>query len=80
MSLTFMGIAVYFFKAELKTSAGSPAESRNLNQGCAVMIFDNHDLWHFLSAAGLHQLFMFLLTLEDYNVCYFKDRRKISVF
>jgi len=80
MSLMFMVGACYFFVKELKTSAGTPAESRNLNDNCALLIFDNHDLWHFLSAAGLYQHFMFLLTLEDYNVRYLKKRKFIEVF
>ena len=74
----FMLSAVYFFAKELKTSAGTPAESRNLNDVCAILIFDNHDLWHFLSAAGLFYLFMFILTLEDYNRHI--PRYKIPVF
>ena len=80
LSLVFMCIAYYFFSAELKTSAGTAAESRNLNQECSLLIFDNHDLWHFFSAAGLSQHFMFLLTLEDYNIRYLKKREKILVF
>ena len=77
-SIMFMLSAVYFFAKELKTSAGTPAESRNLNDVCAILIFDNHDLWHFLSAAGLFYLFMFILTLEDYNRHI--PRYKIPVF
>ena len=78
LSLGFMAGAAIFFKAELKTSAGTAAESRNLNEACYVSIFDNHDLWHFLSAAGLFFLFMFILTLEDYNKA--RRREKIRVF
>jgi len=80
MSVMFMTGACYFFIKELKTSAGTPAESRNMNDGCFLMIFDNHDMWHFLSAAGLYQHFMFLLTLEDYNIRYMKQRKLITVF
>ena len=78
LSVASMLAAVYFFLKELKTSAGTPAESRNLNDYCAVGIFDNHDLWHFLSAGGLFYLFMFILTLEDYNRT--QERYKIPVF
>ena len=77
-SLLFMGGAVVFFIKELKTSAGTPAESRNLNDSCFFMIFDNHDMWHFLSAAGLFYLFMFILTIEDCNMG--QPRNKIPVF
>ena len=52
LSLLFMAGAVIFFIKELKTSAGTAAESRNLNADCFVLIFDNHDMWHFLSASG----------------------------
>ena len=72
------GGAVYFFAKELKTSAGTAAESRNLNDACFMLIFDNHDMWHFFSAAGLFFLFMFILTIEDYNKE--KPRNRIPVF
>ena len=77
-SFLFMAGAAYFFSEELKTSAGTPAESRNLNGSCFFLIFDNHDMWHFLSAAGLFSLFMFILTMEDYNLS--QPRNKIAVF
>lgn len=80
MSLVFMAGACYFFIKELKTSAGTPAESRNKNDECVLLIFDNHDMWHFLSAAGLYQHLMFVLTLEDYNIGYMKQRKHIAVF
>jgi cbb3-type cytochrome oxidase subunit 3 len=80
LSILFLGIAYYFFSAELKTSSGTAAESRNLNQECFLLIFDNHDMWHFFSAAGLSQHFMFLLTLEDNNIRYINTRNKFSVF
>merc|ERR1719500_60345 len=70
--------AVFFFLKELKTSAGTAAESRNLNDKCFMLIFDNHDMWHFFSAAGLFFLFMFILTIEDYNKE--KPRNRIPVF
>ena len=72
------GGAVVFFLKELKTSAGTAAESRNLNDKCFMLIFDNHDMWHFFSAAGLFFLFMFILTIEDYNKE--KPRNRIPVF
>ena len=77
-SLLFMGGAVVFFIKELKTSAGTPAESRNLNDSCFYLIFDNHDMWHFLSAAGLFYLFMFILTIEDCNMA--QPRNRMPVF
>ena len=78
LSMVFMLGACYFFAKELKSSSGTAAESRNLNDVCFMMIFDNHDIWHFLSAAGLFFMFMFILTIEDYNKA--KPRHLIPVF
>jgi len=77
-SMAFMLGAVYFFVKELKSGSGTPAQSRNLNDVCAVSIYDNHDLWHFLSAAGLFMGFMFILTMEDHNMAV--PRKNIPVF
>ncbi|CAB4061961.1 unnamed protein product [Lepeophtheirus salmonis] len=62
------GRLISFFVMELKDSAKSPAESREMNKPCLASFFDNHDLWHFLSAAGLFFHFMMILTLEDENL------------
>jgi len=78
VSLLFMLGALWFFKAELKSSARPPALSRNLNQKCVTKIFDNHDMWHLLSAQGLFYTFMFILTMEDNNIGVPRD--KIPVF
>ena len=63
--LTLVGVS--FFALELKSTAKTPSLSRNLNKECALMFFDNHDLWHFASALGLFLIFMAVLTLEDNN-------------
>ena len=43
-----------------------PAESRHLNKDCVLFHFyDNHDIWHFLSATSLFLSFMILLTWDD---------------
>jgi hypothetical protein len=78
LSMAFMLGAGYFFTKELKSSSGTAAESRNLNDICYMMIFDNHDMWHFFSAAGLFFLFMFILTIEDLNKE--RPRHQILVF
>jgi len=70
--------SLYFFVAQERTSALSPAESRELNQPCTIGIYDKHDLWHFLSASGLFYLFMFILTLEDGNME--TQRKLIRIF
>lgn len=78
MSVLCMLPAVYFFTTELRSQTQTPAASRNMNQPCLWLIFDNHDLWHFFSAGGLFNLFMFILTLEDNNRA--QPRNKIPVF
>ena len=59
LSVMSMLAAGYFFHDELKSSKKSPAESRDLNKPCTIMIFDNHDLWHFLSAGGEYTSFLY---------------------
>ena len=40
----------------------TPAESRELNKECTLLgFYDNHDIWHFLSAVGM--FFSFLVSL-----------------
>jgi len=67
-SVIFLASGCLFFVKELKSSARSPAASRNLNAPCAILIFDNHDLWHFFSAVGLFFMFLMVLTIEDHNM------------
>ena len=56
----------YFFTSKEKTTVKTPAESRNMNRECIVMdLFSGHDVWHFLSAAGLFFLFLLLLVIDD---------------
>lgn len=58
--------AMYFFLNKSTTWVLSPAESRHYNQECRMFHFyDNHDIWHFLSAGSLFLSFMILLTLDD---------------
>ena len=58
--------ALYFFKTIKSSSNLTPAESRNLNEECAVLdLYDNHDIWHIFSAGGLFFSYMLLLTLDD---------------
>ena len=48
------------------SSGGTPAQSRNQNKQCDILEFyDYHDIWHFLSAAGMFFCFMLLLTLDE---------------
>ena len=52
---------------------------RNMNELCQYMnFFDNHDMWHFLSATSLFLNFMMLLTIDD--DLHLKPREQIPVF
>uniref|UniRef100_A0A8C0PCI0 SID1 transmembrane family member 1 n=1 Tax=Canis lupus familiaris TaxID=9615 RepID=A0A8C0PCI0_CANLF len=54
--------ALYFFFQNLSTWEGTPAESREKNRECILLdFFDDHDVWHFLSATAL--FFSFLVSL-----------------
>ncbi|KFU86460.1 SID1 transmembrane family member 1, partial [Chaetura pelagica] len=58
--------ALYFFFQTLSSWEETPAESREKNRPCILMdFFDDHDVWHFLSAAALFFSFLVLLTLDD---------------
>ncbi|XP_066203387.1 SID1 transmembrane family member 1 isoform X2 [Saccopteryx leptura] len=58
--------ALYFFFQNLSSWEGTPAESREKNQECILLdFFDDHDIWHFLSATALFFSFLVLLTLDD---------------
>ena len=46
----------------------SPAESRELNKECALLgFYDNHDIWHFLTAFGLFFSFLVSSYHNNYN-------------
>jgi len=71
--------AMYFFMNKSTTWNLSAAKSRHYNQTCKLFHFyDNHDIWHFLSAAALFLSFMILLTIDDDLSV--KPRDKIPVF
>uniref|UniRef100_A0A8C3XLJ5 SID1 transmembrane family member 1 n=1 Tax=Chelydra serpentina TaxID=8475 RepID=A0A8C3XLJ5_CHESE len=54
--------ALYFFFQNLSSWEETPAESREKNRPCVLLgFFDDHDVWHFLSAAAL--FFSFLVTV-----------------
>nr|XP_012642980.1 SID1 transmembrane family member 1 isoform X2 [Microcebus murinus] len=60
--------ALYFFFQNLSSWEGTPAESREKNRECVLLdFFDDHDIWHFLSATAL--FFSFLVSLSC--LCYF---------
>ena len=71
--------SLYFFTSIERSSDLSPAQSRLLNRPCvALNFFDYHDLWHFLSCAGMFFTFMFLLNIDE-DVKY-KPRSRLCVF
>ncbi|XP_030059770.1 SID1 transmembrane family member 1 [Microcaecilia unicolor] len=71
--------ALYFFFQNLSSWEKTPAESREKNHECILMdFFDDHDIWHFLSAAAMFFSFLVLLTLDD--DLDFVQRDQIPVF
>ncbi|XP_046446451.1 SID1 transmembrane family member 1-like [Daphnia pulex] len=71
--------AMYFFINNAATWSKTAAESRIFNRECQVLSFyDNHDIWHFLSAGSLFFFLMTLLTLDD-DLAY-TPRDEIPVF
>ena len=57
---------LYFFQNPPNSFEGTAAQSRNYNKECNMFHFyDYHDIWHFLSAAGMFFCFMLLLTLDE---------------
>lgn len=73
-AVIFWGFALYYFINAMSSWSESPAQSRTYNDFCIVADFyDNHDLWHFLSAGGLFCSFMaskifMLLNWQNFNV------------
>ncbi|KAM9032146.1 SID1 transmembrane family member 1 isoform 4-T5 [Sarcophilus harrisii] len=53
--------ALYFFFQNLSSWEETPAESREKNRDCILLgFFDDHDVWHFLSATALFFSFLVL--------------------
>ncbi|KAM4794743.1 SID1 transmembrane family member 1 isoform 1-T1 [Rhinophrynus dorsalis] len=58
--------ALYFFFQTLSSWEQTPAESREKNRECIFLnFFDEHDIWHVLSATAMFFSFLVLLTLDD---------------
>ncbi|CAH2218828.1 SID1 transmembrane family member 1 isoform X1 [Pelobates cultripes] len=58
--------ALYFFFQTLSSWEETPAQSREKNRDCTLLnFFDDHDIWHFLSASAMFFSFLVLLTLDD---------------
>ena len=66
LAMCFWMPGLYFFSNPPNSFDGTPAQSRNFNKECDILDFyDYHDIWHFLSAAGMFFCFMLLLTLDE---------------
>ena len=61
-------VGVFFFASKQRATETTPALSRDMNGPCMYSIFDNHDVWHILSAVGIYCIYMAILTLEDCNL------------
>uniref|UniRef100_A0A8C5QL23 SID1 transmembrane family member 2 n=1 Tax=Leptobrachium leishanense TaxID=445787 RepID=A0A8C5QL23_9ANUR len=61
-STAFMwAAALYFFFQTLSSWEETPAQSREKNRDCILLkFFDDHDIWHFLSATAM--FFSFLVS------------------
>ncbi|XP_062499505.1 SID1 transmembrane family member 1-like [Corticium candelabrum] len=79
LMLTCWVPALYFFGQGLTNWATTPAKSRNGNRSCILFgFYDDHDVWHFLSAFAMFFSFMTILTVDDDIMD--QDRNGILVF
>jgi len=79
MSLVGWGIAIRFFIQGLTNWQETPAQSREGNKPCSLFDFyDDHDIWHFLSAIAMFFTFCAVMTIDDDLDK--KERSKIRVF
>lgn len=65
-AFAFWGMAMFFFIHKSISWTGTPAQSRMFNQRCVLLNFyDDHDVWHVISATAMFFSFMSLLALDD---------------
>jgi len=63
--LAVAGTAIYFYNIAVTNKFLTPEESMLLNKPCVVFgYFDDHDVWHFLSAAGVTLLLLVVYFLD----------------
>ena len=67
LAFIFIASSLHFFEIQERTTTVTAAQSRNMNQECTLMMFDAHDIWHFLSAWGILFTLLTVLTIEDNN-------------
>uniref|UniRef100_A0A8R1HSC5 Uncharacterized protein n=1 Tax=Caenorhabditis japonica TaxID=281687 RepID=A0A8R1HSC5_CAEJA len=72
-------VASWFFTHHVSDWSKTPAISRELNKPCVFLDFyDNHDLWHLLSAFAIFASFTALNIIDDDLI--FNSRNTIRVF
>ena len=65
-SVVFFALALLFFFQSVTNWQLSPSGSRNINKDCIFLDFyDNHDVWHVLSAFGLFFNFLSITMIDD---------------
>ena len=70
VNLFFTSASLYFFFKSNTNIMLTHEESEELNDSCVLFnYFDNHDLWHILSATALY-IFMNLILFIDYDIEY----------
>jgi hypothetical protein len=79
LTSVFVPLAISYFSRPAYSWEYSSALSRNINTDCTFLdFFDDHDIWHFLSAIALFSTFLVLLFFdEDLNR---EPRQSIVVF
>ncbi|KAF5273976.1 hypothetical protein FQA39_LY01092 [Lamprigera yunnana] len=66
LGIIVWGGSMYFFMSNTSLWSVSAAESKTYNQHCVFLDFyDNHDVWHLMSAVALYLSFMLILTIDD---------------
>ena len=79
LSLVFWIPAIYYYTSASSHWEDSPAVARTYNSDCIFLDFyDNHDMWHALSAFALFTVYLSTLLIDE-NL-YFVQRDKICVF
>ncbi|XP_065336817.1 SID1 transmembrane family member 1-like [Cloeon dipterum] len=65
LSTGFFALGISYYLQTSNNWESPPAISRTLNKQCVLFgFFDNHDIWHFLSAPGLFFYFLFLFIID----------------
>lgn len=72
VDLVFMILSLYFYSQTNYNTFVSIEESNRINEDCIIFhYFDNHDIWHFMSATTLF-IFILIILFIDYDLEYQK--------